>query len=479
MKASGGVEDRAKATRVRPGSLVGYPAPGSEREISVTGNAALRAAVVTALFAGRAFAGEVYGDGRDPWTLFTPKLVNRNLAEQLEDQPLRLGRNLGAFSAAADLSVGAQVRTARALQSRFHGYFVADTFASVKLGSWLDANLNVTATNPSASDGYRLSSFVLPGLSLHLHPALPPLLGDEVRLDFLAPDLDLVTVGRGLLLEQVPLEGYRGGIRWKGFELSTVYAGQLYFTDDDFQTVILSALNGRVGALATWWDLPASSAPDAPRVNSYYLGLFGELPLRSDLRLAAEAEARLTAGKLRPGALVRADFLSRDLGRWQVHGGWQFRYYARGFTPQALDERPATSPSLPYREEAYVTNTFEVLDLSRYYDQWSHTAMLEVRLRVVGPVSAVADLEGWLRFVADPGVLPRVVYAEGLGRVPGVVPSLAYRAGLEVRIDKPVPFRALALFTNKTVNSSGWITEPVEQRFSRAPLLLLRLEASL
>lgn len=440
---------------------------------------ALRLAVAATLVATRAFAGEVYADGRDPWTLVSPKLVNRDLAAQLQGDPTRLGRDFGLLSAAADLKVGAQVPLGHGPQSRFHGYFVADTFAALTLASWLDANLNVTLTNPSASDGYRLSSFVLPGLSLHLHPQVATVSGEAVRVDFLAPDLDLVTLGRGLLIEQVPLEGYRGGVRWKGFEVSTVYAGQVYYRDDDFQAFVVTALNGHVGAQLTWWDLPKEPGPTAPRKNSDYLGLFGEVPLRADLRVAAEAEARLDEGHLRPAALVRADYLSRDLGRWQVHAGWQFRYYARRFTPQEFDERPTTSPSLPFREEAYFTNAFEYLDLARHYDQWSHTAMLEVRLRVVEPVSVVGDLKGWLRFVSDPGPLPRVVYSQGAGRVPGVLPTVTYRAGVEVRIDRPVAFRALALITNKTVNSAISIVEPVEQRFSRVPLLLLRLEASL
>ncbi|MHB8872823.1 MAG: hypothetical protein ACYC8T_03980 [Myxococcaceae bacterium] len=440
--------------------------------------AALRAVMLATLVAAApASAGEVYGDGRDPWTLFDYKLVNRELPGQLEDEPFRLGRDLGPLSVAADLSVGAQVRTAKSPQSRFHGYFLADVFTSLRLAGWLDANLNVTFTNPSASDGYRLSSFVLPGLSIHVHPELPAIFGEPVRLDFLASDLDLVTLGRGLLLEQVPLEGYRGGLGWRGFELSTVFGGQLYFENDDFEAYLFTALNGRLGAQLTHWSVQSTPDPAAPGKSNYYLGLFGELPLRSDLRVAAEAQARLDRGVPRFAALLRGDFLSRELGRWQVHGGWQVRYYARHFTPQEFELRPATSPSLPYREDAYVTNTFEYLDLSRYYDQWSHTAMLEARLRLIANVSAVTELEGWLRFVADPGALPRVVYSDGT-RIPGVIPGITYRAGLEYRVERPVAFRVLAAVTNKTVNSAFWIVQPVEQRFSRAPLLLLRLEAS-
>jgi len=442
------------------------------------------ALAVAALCASPAAAQGVWADGRDAWTLFEQKLINRDLQGQLDDG-YRLGNHLDPFTVAGDIWVGAQVAGNDLHLSRFHGFFVADAFAEGRLGGWLDANLNVTLLNPSASDGYRLSSFVLPGFALHLHHTFT-LAGDPLKFDFIAPDLDLVTTGEGLLIEQLPLEGYRGRLAWRGWEFSVVFGGQNYFFDDDYTTFQLTALNGHVGIQGTVWDLPSAldpkngtPDPTSPTLFVPYGGVFGHWELGPHARIAAEGAARMDGNLLRYGALVRADYLQRKMDRVDLHLGWQFRYYGKHFSPQLLDERPSTSPNLPYREETYVTNAFEYFYLSREYDQWSHTGMLEARVALWRRLTGLLELEEWVRYVVDPDPLPRNAYVAGFGRVPGVIPRVYYRAGIEWAFQEQGRFRGMLLLTNKTVASDFDVTYPTQTRFSDAHLLLLRFVARL
>jgi hypothetical protein len=449
----------------------------------VTARGALAAAACLA--SASATAQQLYGDGRDSWTLFEQKLINRQLDQQL-DPRYRLGTQLDPFTVAADVWVGAQVAANAGDLSRFHGFFVGDTFGQARLGSWIDVDLNLTLTNPSASDGYRLSSFVLPGLALHVHHDLFDLGGTPVHFDFVAPDLDLVTTGEGLLVEQLPAEGYRVALAWRDWKVEAIFDGQAYFADDDYTTLQVTALGGRLGAQGTVWDLPSAldpknGLPDYTSPTKYvgYTGLFGHWPLFEHARVAAEVAARFDRGLARYAGLVRLDWLRRHFDRFDLHVGYQFRYYGKHFTPQLLDEEPHTSPSLPYREEAYVTNAFEYYYLSREYDQWSHTGMLEVRARVWRRLTLVGELEEWLRYVVDPDPLARVAYATPTDRVPGVVPRVYYRAGVEWAFQEQGRFRGMLLLTNKTVNSDLDIAVPVATRFSDATVLLLRFVAKL
>jgi hypothetical protein len=88
------------------------------------------------------------------------------------------------------------------------------------------------------------------------------------------------------------------------------------------------------------------------------------------------------------------------------------------------------------------------------------------------------EAEEWLRFITDPDPLPRVTYS-GTTRVPGIVPAIYYRAGIEWAFQSRGQFRGMLLVTNKTVNSAFDVVEPVAERFSYAPLLLLRFVAKL
>ena len=55
-------------------------------------------------------------------------------------------------------------------QAHFHGFGIADTFASLSILPELQVGLNLLAFNPSASDGYRVSAAVKPGIAAFPSP---------------------------------------------------------------------------------------------------------------------------------------------------------------------------------------------------------------------------------------------------------------------------------------------------------------------
>ena len=199
--------------------------------------------------------GIVWADGRDAWTLLDRKLVNRSLFEQLAAQGYRLAHGRAEIAAAADTALGTEVQTPSNELTRYHGFGVVDLYAAVRLLDAIDVNLTMLAMNASASDGYRASSQVLPDVALHVHHDLGTIGARPLRLDFVAIDLDEVTVGRGLLVEQVPLEGHAGSLRWGELELREIFGGRLFWPDDDLQTVSLRALGGDLELLVALWDM--------------------------------------------------------------------------------------------------------------------------------------------------------------------------------------------------------------------------------
>ncbi len=148
----------------------------------------------------------VVADDRDQYTLFYRHPVNRQLFEQLSmpEYAYRLGPRSGFITALSDVTVGAQ-EALSGPQSRYHGWFTADTFVSVRSVYGVDINMNLLALNPSASDGYRTSGTIHPGLSLHLYQRLFTIDRSPVLFDIVGPDLGWVTTGNGLLLESPPL----------------------------------------------------------------------------------------------------------------------------------------------------------------------------------------------------------------------------------------------------------------------------------
>ncbi len=453
------------------------------------------AAQISALLAAVPASAQVYDDGRDAWTLLPRKLINRNLFEQLEapGQETRLGRGYVWFAVAADSTVSGQIPVSDAARTRFHGYFVLDTFTALRPFEGLDLNLNVTLLNPSASDGYRVSSEVLPGVAIHLQRQLAVWRGEALRLDLLVHDLDLTTVGIGLLLEEIPLEGYGGSLTWAGFRFQTIFAGRVFWYNDDLWVQSLSALDG---ALELYWAawlrgevterfvgdlvLLEGLTPDVETFDkgAHIVGLAGQWEPLPTVRLAAEVALRLRTNP-KAAAMVRVDYLERDLGFLQLHVGYQARFYQQGFGPNRNIGGMLTVPNVPDREDAYVTNSFEMFAVSKLYDQWSHTLMVEGRADIIPGGALLLETELWIQILTDPRERGRVVYLPRGGRAPGVVYNTFYRTGVEIRPWLDLPHRLRALFTNKLVQALDSAVDLDPRRFSHDPLVVLEVEVFL
>ncbi len=442
--------------------------------------------------------GLVWADGRDAWTLHDQKLINRQLFLQLADpsQEFRLGRDLGPIAVAADVGVGAQVALPGSVQSRFHGFFLFESYWALRLFEGVEVNLSLNVFNPSASDGYRFSSQVNAGVALHLHREVFDLGGEPVTLDFAAIDLDLVTLGQGLLIERTPLEGHAASLHWGPVELRELFAGRTLWFDDDLQTVSLRLWRGMVEAMFAAWlteDLPpgipatldVGEEPDAlPRDVAYYVGLSASWPVHENLHIGVEYVGRPRPPAWKNGAMLRVDFLDRDLvpgwRRVQIHLGYQLRFYQRGFGPRDTLVTGTALPNLPTREDAYVTNSFEYLSVTRFYTQLSNTVMLETVVSLNDHLTVIGDVEYWARLVTDPRPgSKRVVYLDRFGRAPGLGHEVYYRAGLQLQPWAALPHRFKAYVGNKFVASAFDATVPDPRRFVHDPLVVLEVEVYL
>ena len=426
------------------------------------------------LLASIASNSVVYGDGRDDRNLLFQRLVNRDLPEQLET--FRLGKDLGPFSLAADVLIDSQLPLSDRSLAPWHGFFFVDAFVALQIIESVDLNLNLFILNQTASGGFRLQSGVVPGFNGHFHPTLGIIDGHPLLFDVLAVDLDVVTRGQGLLLETVPLEGFRVGFRWNGFELPSTFGGRVFWQEDDLLHFALTVLDGQVGVGVTHWF--AGYADDYGS-DGTYAQLFAEWPLFSSLTASAEYAARLggPAG-LAHGLLGRADFLERwsDLS---LHVGSQFRWYQQHYGPFDRLLTPSNIPTVPVRENYYVTNSYEYLWLTPLYEQWSHTAMLEIRY-ALGPFELFAELEAFVRFYADRDQdPPRVVPSLDQELLPDVLPKLFGSSGVRLYPLEGLPHRFAAYVTNKSVASDLGLLQPSFRRFLDLPLFLVEAELKL
>lgn len=422
----------------------------------------------------------VFADGRDSYTLLDRHLANRQLADQLETQRYRLWRHSGRVTFATDLAVGMQQTIHAARQSRFHGYFIADLFAEAQIVSGLDANLNLLTFNPSASDGYRVSAEVRPGVALRLAQDIGDIDGTPVVLNVVGPDLGWVTFGKGLLLEQIPTEGVTGDLSWRGIGFRNSYIGRALWADDDIITTSLRAFDGLVElTLLDWqthgYDLHNDRETNASR-RAWYLSASLDLPLGRGFRLAGEFAARRRYGT-RSGALARLDYLHRRPSWLSLHTGYQLRWYDDRFGPRPELVPPSSVFNTPYQEDVYATNSFEYLFLSEWFDQVSHTLMLEARARLGSHVQLFAEAEEWARTAIGRSDVYPVLYTPAGFRAPGTMLRLYYRAGLSVVPFPGLPHRLNAFVTNKQVRGGYYSVDPVLRRFDSGTFWALEAEA--
>lgn len=430
--------------------------------------------MVVAFLAAIASNPDVYSDGRDDRTLLFQRLVNRNLPEQLE--AYRVGRDLGPFSLAADVLIDSQLPLEGGRLAPWHGFFFVDAFVALEVVESVDLNLNLYLLNQTASGGFRLQSGVVPGFNGHFHPTLGIIDGHPLIFDVLAVDLDVVTLGRGLLLETVPLEGFRVGFRWNGLELQSTFGGRVFWPEDDLLHFALTGLDGRVGLGVTHWF---SGFTKGYGSDGTYAQLFAQWPITPELTVSGEYAARLRSpAGLRHGLLGRADFLERWSDLW-LHVGYQFRWYQQHYGPFDRLLTPSNVPTVPIRENYYVTNSYEYLWLTPLYEQWSHTAMMEARY-FFGPFEVFAELEAWVRFFADRDQdPPRVVATFDQELLPDVLVKLYGSGGVRLYPLEGLPHRFAAYVTNKSVADDLGLLQPSFRRFLDLPLFLLEAELRL
>lgn len=462
---------------------------------------------------------DVIADGRDRYNLFRPKLLNRQLFEQLSApwQEHRLGNQWPAVAVAVDADVGSeQVFSPGAEQSRFHGFFIFDSYLAARPISGFDINLNLALYNPSASDGYRLSGAVSPGGALHFYHEHEIAPGHDVRVDVLGTDLDLVTLGAGLLMEHWPNEGAMGRLSYGDHYFEYFFGGRAFYPTDDLIAYTVSTFDDKAAlTFADWkfrdtghhsrylqlssrWPLlyrgTVRSLKDASAVAAhgrraepawasplppYHVQLRAEVGLRLPSDANSERPPTSVTGqelavqdvhaKPSAAALLRADTLTEWWGV-RLHVGYQFRWYDQGYGPRETLEQPTATYNLPFREEAYVTNSFEYFKNSLFFEQWSHSLMVETSVPA-GPYFRVfAETELVLYYAADRAVPSRYLPPPQLAR------PYWYRAGLRLYPWAGLPHRLSGSFSNKQVLSGWFSQEPVTERFDRVDSVTLQME---
>lgn len=430
---------------------------------------------------------EMLADGRDHYTLLTQRFLNRQLPEQIsaDDQLFRLGRGWENAALAADASIGSQQTPQQ--QTRFHGFYILDTFSAVRPFPGADANLNLTLFNPSASDGYRVSSSVSAQLALHLYFDAEPVPGELVELDVVGTDLGPTTMGAGLLLEQWPLEGVLASAEYRDVYFRHIFGGRGFWPDDDI-LIFQLGWQGLVEVALLQWQLDRDTSPlyfDAA-LNLPIVGaplragdtVAPDLELQPTFRVAAEYAGRLKDESWRHGALGRADFLTSVLVGLNLHLGYQFRWYQQGFAPRDDLTPPTSTYNLPFREDYYVTNSFEYFGVSNFFSQWSHTLMGEVRVPLGPYFSLAGELEYIWRSAKDQIDPARYVALEQGGSAPGTWSQAFYRAALQLNPWPGLPHRLSTNLTNKQVNSRYDLTaQPVTQLFEDGTWVLFLAEA--
>lgn len=422
----------------------------------------------------------LYADGRDNWTLLRPSTVNRSL-QAIDNAPFRGGRLLldqGRFSGIVDGTIGWQQPFDSGPQTRFHGYYVLDTYVGFKVIEQLELTLNLTIFNPSASDGYRTSADILAGLTIHLHESFT-IDGEELRIDILGFDLDVVTTGVGLFFEQLPIEGWLIGARYGDAELRMTWGGRALFRDDNFLFAEATIWDRRLGLTYMSWfgDLTPSEVADAAQVvdsfHGVYVGAFTDFELFDGLRIGAEYAARLDTGEVRSSAMARIDFVhATDVGvPLELHIGYQARLYLNDFGPRSLFVEPTQTPNTPRRENVYVTNSFEYFEYTPFFDQWSHTGMFEANLYPWPQWRFFAQAEVWYRAVD--AAAPRVVSSPRFGRFPGDHTELFYRCGVDFFPWLRWPHRFSIYATNKAVVAATDVSTALPDRFDHRDFLYI------
>ncbi|MGK0359579.1 MAG: hypothetical protein ACI9U2_001881 [Bradymonadia bacterium] len=407
----------------------------------------------------------------DPWSLQDHRLANRFLFEQLAapEQQSRLFANGETLIAAADAQTGTSLGS-RDPPNPWHGYVVGDLFAAARLWEGIELNVNLLAYNATSSAGVRRATGILPGVAAHLYGET-----GDVTLDFLATDLGAVTLGRGLMFEQLEMEGALLKAEWNGIWLRGLIGGQVHVAQDDLFVISM----GMAGLSLDWmaWNQQTGMP--------HYLSVSGDLPgLGPHLRLAAQGAVRLPfqGQSARVAAMLRADWMPPATRDWTLHLGYQARFYQQGVGPGGEAVTPvSTGPALIAREDTWLTNAFDAWWPSVYYDQWWHTVMFEAHWQVFDGWALRGEVEGALKMYDDPQSptrrLPRVG-SDGSGPLyPDADLRVMYRAGIEATpFDGPHRLR-LWMMNKATPTIPQAVPFPTQTRFvRRGPTIAFEVE---
>lgn len=358
----------------------------------------------------------------DPWSMQDRRLAHSRIIDQLKapSQQHRLLAGGDRFVVAADNTVATAVTREGDAVSQWHGYFATDLNAAVRVIDGLDVNFNTVFWQLSASNGYRSTTGVRPGLSVHWSGEVFELGGAPVRADLQALDLGEVTIGRGLMFEREWFEGYLARATWRDLSLEVFTAGQTYILNDDLFAITLrlgEVQSGLPGLALTAMQWQQGNGAYTPR----YLSLSGDLPgLGPKLRVGAEGVLRFgdAQAEASGAAMVRADwrYARYASSPFQLHLGYQFRYYHDGFAPNADDiESSSSFLPLPWNDDTYDTHPTQFVGLSAWYRQWAHTLMFESKMAITRRWGLQAEVEGRAWFFDDPRDPARVYARPGFG----------------------------------------------------------------
>lgn len=437
-------------------------------------------AVLTTALIG---AGSVHHDGRDHRNLLTKRLVNRDLAAQLA--PWRLGDEFAPFAIAADIQIGTQYPLVAAGPTPFHGFFVSDVFLEVAIFDGLAVNLNLTMLNVTASGGFRVLSDVLPGLAVSLHLPTFELAGETVFVDFVGPDLDIVTLGEGALVQDIFLEGFMAGLRRGSTELHVTFGGRVFWPQDDLLHFALDFFDRRLGLTYTRWfveypdgEIEGTSFFSGEIPDANFFSVHGRIEPVPGLVGAAEYVLRAGGPSLASSILARLDATHRS-AKWALHAGYQFRWYEGGFGPWDELQTPSTLVGLPVVENTYATQSFPFLWATSAFEQWTHALVAEAQYRW-DDMEGYVELEGWVRAAKARNLArPLLVRSPDGRRLPGLDVGGFYTAGLRWRPLDGLPHFLSLFVSNKSVFAYGSLNYAVPTRFVDQPGLFIEGELRL
>ncbi|MGK0361534.1 MAG: hypothetical protein ACI9U2_003852, partial [Bradymonadia bacterium] len=241
----------------------------------------------------------------DRWSLLDHRPANRSLWRQHD--AARVFEPTARLAVLSDVLIGTQIPRPAAPLGAWHGHAIADSYFGVRAHENLDVNLNLIAFHMSASLGYRSTATIVPGVAVHLHGT-----AGDLRADLVTLDLGQVTLGQGLMFEQLPLEGAMGRLRWNAWWFRLLIGGQLHAGGDD----LFALTAGWRDFQLTWHGWSQEGLERLPQ----WLVASGEVPgMPEEFRIGFEGVTRIDSEGLgRTAAMARADWMPQIAGAMAI-----------------------------------------------------------------------------------------------------------------------------------------------------------------